>query len=203
MLQVCEGDSVMRKSAWVVTLALVSAVAIDGTIAARQTQGVNPTGAAVLAFKERVAEYVKVHKQADAQVPSLTETKDPAKISQREKALGDAIRQLRAGARPGDVFLEEVRPVLVKVIRDDFAQRSATDRKALIQELPPSVKLVVNMTYPTSLPLATVPAKLLRELPDLPPELEYRIVGRHLLLRDVKGNIVVDFVRDVVPTIPS
>lgn len=193
----------MRKSAWVVMLALVTTVAIAGTIAAEQAPGVNPTGAAVLAFKERVADYVQVHKQADGQVPSLTETKDPAKISAREKALGDAIRQLRAGAKPGDVFVEDVRPVLVKAIRDDFAKRSATDRKALVQELPPSVKLVVNMTYPSSLPLATVPAKLLRELPDLPPELEYRIVGRHLILRDVKGNIVVDFVRDVVPTIPS
>ena len=65
------------------------------------------------------------------------------------------------------------------------------------------MKLTVNMTYPSKLPLATVPAKLLRALPDLPPELEYRIVGRSLLLRDVKANIVVDFVRDAVPTIPS
>ena len=57
--------------------------------------------------------------------------------------------------------------------------------------------------YPTTLPLITVPAKLLRVLPQLPEELEYRILGRHLLLRDVKGNIVVDYVRDAVPTIPS
>ena len=44
---------------------------------------------------------------------------------------------------------------------------------------------------------------LLRKLPDLPPELEYRIVGRSLLLRDVKANLIVDILRDVVPTIPS
>jgi hypothetical protein len=81
--------------------------------------------------------------------------------------------------------------------------RSAADRKALVHELPRSLTLVVNMDYPTSLPLATFPGKLLRTLPDLPPELEDRIVGRHLILRDVKANIVVDFVRDVVPTIPS
>jgi hypothetical protein len=59
------------------------------------------------------------------------------------------------------------------------------------------------MTYPSSLPLGTVPARLLRELPDLPPELEYRIVARHLILRDAKANIIVDFIRNAVPTIPS
>jgi hypothetical protein len=59
------------------------------------------------------------------------------------------------------------------------------------------------MTYPTTLPLVTVPAKLLRALPELPDGLEYRILGRHLILRDVKANLIVDFVRDAVPTIPS
>jgi hypothetical protein len=195
----------MRQSAWVAVavLALVSPSAMPGLSAARQAPAVNPTGAAVLAFKQRLDDYVKVHKRADAQVPSLSETSDPAKISQREVALGEAIRALRAGAKPGDVFCEEVRPVLIKAVREDFAERSVTDRKAIVHELPANLPLTVNMTYPSKLPLATVPAKLLRALPDLPPELEYRIVGRHLILRDVKANIVVDFVRDVVPTIPS
>jgi hypothetical protein len=194
----------MRQSAGVAVavLALVSPFVTPGSSAAGQASAVNPTGAAVLVFKQRVDEYVKVHKKADSQVPSLTETSDPTKIAHREVALGEAIRALRVGVKPGDVFSEEVRPVLIKAIREDFAQRSATDRKALVQELPP-MTLTVNMTYPSKLPLATVPAKLLRALPDLPPELEYRIVGRHLILRDVKANIVVDFVRDVVPTIPS
>jgi hypothetical protein len=59
------------------------------------------------------------------------------------------------------------------------------------------------MTYPTELPLATFPARLLAKLPDLPPELEYRIVGRHIVLRDVTANVVVDVARNIVPTIPS
>jgi hypothetical protein len=192
----------MTTSAWLGALALAGTAAIP-TVAAHQAAPVNPAGAAVLAFQQRLADYVKVHKEAEGKVPDLSETKDPAKIAQREVALGRTIRELRASAKPGDVFCDEVRPVLTRVIRDDFAERSAADRKALVQELPASVKLTVNMTYPTTLPLATVPAKLLRALPDLPPELEYRIVGRHLLLRDVKGNIVVDFIRDAVPTIPT
>jgi hypothetical protein len=36
-------------------------------------------------------------------------------------------------------------------------------------------------------------------LPVLPEELEYRLVARHLALVDVRANIVVDVVRDVLP----
>ena len=67
------------------------------------------------------------------------------------------------------------------------------------------MKVDINTVYPTTLPLADVPGgALLRKLPDLPPELEYRIIGRSLILRDVKANLIVDILRDVVPIpIPS
>ena len=169
----------------------------------RQEQRVNPTGAAVQAFQKAVADYVKVHNEAESKVPALSETKDPAKISAREAALGVAIKALRAAAKPGDIFVPEVQPVFIEAVKQDFSTRTATDRKAMIEELPKQMALSVNMVYPTTLPLATFPAKLLRSLPDLPPELEYRIVGRTLILRDVKANLVVDFLRNVVPTIPS
>lgn len=94
-------------------------------------------------------------------------------------------------------------PYFVKIVQDDFKKRSAADRKALVHELPRGAKVAINTMYPTTLPLITFPAALLRALPDLPPELEYRIVGRHLLLRDVKANLIVDALYDVVPTIPT
>jgi len=161
---------------------------------------VNPTGAAVHAFQQKVADYVKLHNEAESKVPNLAETDDPAKIAAREVALGQAIRQMRAGARSGDVFVAEFRPILVALVRRDFADRPRGDRQALVEDQPKVMALEVNMTYPPTIPLATFPGKLLRSLPDLPPELEYRIVGRHLILRDIKANIVVDFVRDALPT---
>ena len=57
----------------------------------------------------------------------------------------------------------------------------------------------INEPYPTTLPLATVPPTLLMKLPTLPPELEYRFLGRHLILRDIKANLIVDYIPDVVP----
>jgi hypothetical protein len=35
-------------------------------------------------------------------------------------------------------------------------------------------------------------------LPKLPPELEYRIIGKNLIIRDVDANIIVDFVPNAI-----
>jgi hypothetical protein len=146
---------------------------------------------------------MKVHNEAESKVPSLKKTDDPAEISKREHALAEMIMTLRANAPASEIFVKEYQPYFIKIVQDDFASRSAADRKALVQELPRNLKVDVNTIYPTTIPLITFPAGLLRKLPDLPPELEYRIVGRHLILRDVKANLIVDVLRDVVPTIPT
>jgi hypothetical protein len=165
--------------------------------------GVNAQGTATLEFQKRIAAYMKVHNEAESKVPNLKRTDDPKEISEREKALAQMIMTLRAGAKIGDIFAPEYQPYFIKIVRDDFAGRSAKDRKAIIDELPAKMKVDVNTVYPTTQPLATFPPVLLRKLPDLPPELEYRIVARSLILRDVKANLIVDILRDVVPTIPS
>ena len=186
------------------TLALLLVpVVTPGLPPAPQPAPANPIGMAVLGFKQRVGDYVKIHNEAESKVPKLKETNDPAKVHDREVALGAMIKSLRAGAKEGELFGTDFRAVLAREVRKDFRSRSATDRKALIQELPAKLKLAVNMTYPPDLPLATFPARLLQKLPALPEELEYRIVGRNLVLRDVTANVIVDIARNIVPTIPS
>jgi hypothetical protein len=166
-------------------------------------QAVNAQGAAALEFKKRIDAYMKIHNEAEGKVPSLKKTDDPQEISDREKALGQMIMTLRANAQPGEIFAPDYQPYFIKIVQDDFKARSAADRKALINELPAKMKVDVNTVYPTTIPLATFPPALLGKLPNLPSDLEYRIVGRSLLLRDVKANLIVDVLRDVVPTIPS
>lgn len=166
-------------------------------------QPVNAQGVAALEFRKRVDAYVRIHNDAEGKVPNLKRTDDPQEIADREKALANTIMTLRANAQPGEIFAPEYQPYFIKIVQDDFATRSAADRKALISELPKNLKVDINTVYPTTQPLETFPPALLRKLPDLPPELEYRIVGRSLILRDVKANLIVDILRDVVPTIPS
>jgi len=165
--------------------------------------GVNAQGAATLEFKKRIDAYLKIHNEAEGKVPNLKKTDDPKEISDRQAALAKMIMTLRAGAQPGDIFAPDYQPYFIKIVQDDFKTRSAADRKALVNELPAKIKIDINTEYPTAIPLETFPPVLLRKLPDLPPELEYRIVNKSLILRDVKANLIVDILRGVVPTIPS
>jgi len=170
---------------------------LPATTAAPDGQPVTP---AILAFHKHLEAYMTVHKEADGKVPSLKRTDDPVEISTREKGLAEMIMTLRAGAQEGVVFAPDVQTHFRTIITEDFAKRSLADRRALVHELPKGAKVSVNVIYPTTIPLLTFPAALLQKLPDLPPELEYRIVGRHLLLRDVKANLIVDVLRDAIPT---
>lgn len=173
--------------------ATTASVAPDG-------QPLNAMGAAILAFHKHLEIYMKLHNEAQAKVPNLKRTDDPAEISGREQALAEMIMTLRAGAQEGVVFAPDVQTHFRTIIQEDFGKRSLADRRALMHELPQGVKVSVNVIYPTTLPLITFPAALLQKLPALPPELEYRIVGRHLILRDVKANLIVDVLRDAIPT---
>jgi hypothetical protein len=57
----------------------------------------------------------------------------------------------------------------------------------------------VNAAYPDSAPLSTVPPTLLLRLPKLPKEVEFRFVGRDLVLYDAYADLIVDFVPNAMP----
>lgn len=170
-----------------------------GHAATAQEPAVNEYGAAVKAFRDRLDAYLELHKKAASTVPPLKETDDPSKLASRAQAIGEAVRQARAGAQAGDVFGKELAPRIRRVIRKDWASRAAADRKGLLEEIPAGSVAEVNASYPSAKPLGTFPASLLSELPPLPEEIEYRFVGRHLILRDVKANIIVDVLTNVLP----
>jgi hypothetical protein len=60
------------------------------------------------------------------------------------------------------------------------------------------VVLKVNATYPPDTPLPTTPPQVLMNLPKLPEQLEYRIIGKNMIIRDVEANIIVDFVPNAI-----
>lgn len=162
-------------------------------------EAVNAQGLAIKGFLDRTGQYVALHKKVAGTVPPLRETDDAAKVAAREQALGDAIAAARTGAALGDVFGADFGPIAKRAVRMDWAERAPADRRALLADLPAKMSFRVNMRYPPALPLLTMPPRLLAELPRLPEELEYRFLGRHLILRDTKANIVVDAIVDALP----
>ncbi len=101
---------------------VVASLVTAGPATAQPEQRVNAYGAAVKAFRDRVDAYLAVHKKAAETVPALKETDDPTKLTSREQALGEAIRQARAGAKAGDIFGADLTPRIRDVIRKDWAQ---------------------------------------------------------------------------------
>ena len=181
------------------TLLVLGLTFLSVGAAVPQEAPANPLAQSMANFKKRVDDYMKLRGGVTKKVPEVRETGDPAKISAREKALGQAIAMARPTARPGDVFGEDMSVHLKSILAEDWKARSPADRKALFEEIPKGLQLKVNQVYPTTLPLVSVPAKLLARLPTLPEELEYRLVDRHLLLRDRDANLIIDVLSNVWP----
>jgi len=59
--------------------------------------------------------------------------------------------------------------------------------------------LKVNDRYPDNIPLSTMPPQVLEPLPKLDEEMEYRFLGKHLVLLDTHAHLVVDFTGNVLP----
>ena len=148
-----------------VVLAIVATVTACATVAIYaqpETQRVNAYGAAVKAFRDRADAYLAVQKKAAEGVPPLKETSDPTKLTAREQALGEAIRQARAGAKPGDIFGAELSTHIRNVVRKDWAKRSAADKAGLIHDVPPGYLADVNSTYSQTCLWGRFPRRCLR-----------------------------------------
>jgi hypothetical protein len=165
------------------------------------------TEAVIKDFKDRVERYWEIHKKAEAAAPAIDKKKeDPSAILEHEKALYAGIRAVRANAAEGDIFSPPVQKTFVAVINQELSSGKGKQAREIIlgegnpknPESPAKINLVVNGKYPSHAPLSTVPPSVLLTLAKLPEGLEYRFVGRHLILYDSKANLIVDILRNAI-----
>ena len=161
---------------------------------------VDPSAALVSDFQNRVAEYIKLRKQAAGPLERLKPTNAAEKITAHEETLAERIRNARSGVKPGAIFAPpiaaEFRRLIAQVLNSPEGPKI---RKSLRDAEPVQVKLVVNSDYPRSSPFPATPPTLLLNLPKLPKELEYRVIGHALILRDADANLIVDFIPNAIP----
>ena len=180
-------------------LGLTGAAAVQ--LRAGTQDRVNPDAQVLADFQKRIADYMEVRATAKKGGPPLKETSDPAAIQAAQQSLAEAIRTARGDARAGDIFTPEIRRKFRQLMYPEVKGAGAAHTKAAMKEdAPPpgSVRLKVNATYPETAPLPTVPPNILQNLPKLPEQLEYRVVGKHLILRDVDANVIVDFIPNAI-----
>jgi hypothetical protein len=149
--------------------------------------------AATAVFQTRVNEYVTMHRMLEGPLPTLEVSTDMRKVQAAMDALAVRIQAARKDARQGDIFTEAVAPTFRRriascLVRADLEAILADQRYG--QQGQPAPR--VNAVWPVRVPFDIVPPQLLAALPRLPPELQYRIIGRSLVLWDHHANLIVD-----------
>ncbi len=173
----------------------ISSIHAGAAVVASVQEKVNPNAQVQQDFKKRVDEYVELHKRFEKQAPPLKKKEDPATIKASQETLANSIRAARANAKQGEIFTPDIANLIRHLMYPEVkGPEGAATKKMMKEDAPPAVPLKVNAEYPDSAALPTVPPNLLANLPKLPEELEYRIVGKTLILRDVHANIIVDFI---------
>ncbi|HXD21304.1 MAG TPA: hypothetical protein VN654_30060 [Vicinamibacterales bacterium] len=81
-----------------------------------------------------------------------------------------------------------------KAVKADVKEELKENAEEQEEEGGKPIVLKVNAMYPPDSPLPSTPPQILMSLPKLPEQLEYRLVGKTLIIRDVEANIIVDFV---------
>jgi hypothetical protein len=161
-------------------------------------------------FQRSVAEYVVLHQLQEHEVQPVLVPPDIGQIQRAVRALQIRIQVARVTARPGDIITPEVARMFRRRIATCLTPEQwkavladqASDEEGEPVESPP---LYVNMEWPEQVPFDFVPPQLLQSLPRLPQGLQYRIIGRSLVLWDHHANLIVDFLPGAfVPTsVPS
>lgn len=174
------------------------AAAFVGVMPARASQATEPVDrvAALRVFHQRVEDYAVLHRRLEGPLPPLTTTRDMRKNYRAQQLLANAIRKERPNARQGNIFSPEIASAFRTIIAAALHGRDVETFLTELQSEHPEVhhiRPVVNAPLPDE---ATheMPIVLLRALPLLPQDVEYRIVNHDLALWDIHANLVVDYV---------
>jgi hypothetical protein len=193
-------SKVLAKTAGPLVAGVLAAwiIAPPSAAAQKDAETVNPHAARLHGFAERLDAYVALKKKLEAGLRQPQPSDRTTAVEQHRTELAERIKEARRGAKQGDLF-GDAQPIVKEIIAKDAENRGARDKYAAMQEVPAHSPPAVDTPYPEKAPLATVPPLILVNLPRLPDGLEYRFMGRDLVLRDQAANLIVDFVPGAVP----
>ena len=163
-------------------------------------QGVDPDQAAFRAFNDAVARYMALQEKIRTEVTGLTPNSTAKQLTDASDRLAAAIRRARPRAAQGDFFDKEATRVIRQRISDELSSPASTVTiESIDDESPQLTRPAIHLRFPEASELATMPPSILKLLPPLPNGLEYRIMGEYLVLRDVGGALILDFIPGAVP----
>ena len=177
-----------------VASALIAAAALVAPAASAQERW--PWTDGVTQFLQAADAYTLMHRRLERQLPPLAMNANPATVSLAIDTMAAAIRAERRDAAPGDLFNPAVRATIRTRIGEALRAHDLTAADVLAAERDAGIDtgaadLHVNGTFPWALS-SRMFSCVLAVLPPLPPELQYRMIGRDLVLIDVHASLIVD-----------
>ena len=170
--------------------------------AAVTVQSAEVSAPEVAEFQKRAQAYVAIHKKVEAGIAPLPNDATPAQIESALVQLSQGIVKARAAAKAGDIFQPAMQAWVRKTLERAFSGSDGKDlRASILDENPIGAAVRVNGPYPDSIPLSTMPPKVIAALPRLPEELEFRFVGDRLILFDHHAHLIVDYVDRALPMV--
>jgi hypothetical protein len=179
----------------VTTVALVL-LAQGSAVTARQKPATNADAALLADFRDRVDKYVELRNKADDSAPPLKKTPEPAEIRAAQNALTERVGAARSGAKHGDIFTPAITAHFRRLLHPELKDKA--NQQLIKDDNPGNFPFKVNAPYPEKEPLSTVPPTILASLPQLPKDIEYRFVGNHLILRDGRANLIIDYIPNAI-----
>lgn len=156
--------------------------------------------AAVKRFEGRVKDYMKLRNAVKAKLPKLSKDATPQQIESYRENLEAAVRNTRTGAKRGDIFNHDGSDHIRRTLKTNFVGRDRIElREIVFDGETAGVKVRVNYPYPEPVEFVEMPATVLLNLPQLPPEVKYRFVGRNLLLIDEDIGLILDYMTNALP----
>ena len=181
---------------------LLGGVLASAVVVAAQPE-TNPTAAALAAFTKQVNAYMDLHKKIEGEVPDVKKGATPAEVHGVRKGWRSGSRRRAPRPNRATSLRRTCTPVFKKIFADYYQRRSGREIRLLFDEVP-NFKPAVNMTYPAGLaPKANFPPRLALTMPQLPDELEYRLVADNLVMRDSEANLIIDYIPNIVPSSPK
>lgn len=160
-----------------------------------------PAEAAALAeFKDAITKYMALRRGLRNEVAGPVKDSTSSQVTNASDALAGAIQRARHNAQVGSIFSQPAAAVIKRRVADAVRTENLVPVLADIDDegkAGPMPK--IHLRLPVSAQMATMPPSLLKVLPPLPKELEYRILGRYLILRDVDASLIIDYIPAAVP----
>jgi hypothetical protein len=156
---------------------------------------------AVTEFEARIADYAALHSKLEASLSALPDKATPEQIDKHQRDMVALIQKARINAKPGEFFTPGMVTLAKEASTATVDGPDGDEIEASIMDENPGALLSVNVNdrYPEGVPVTTMPIELLDTLPKLGEKLEYRFLGKRLILLDTCCQIVLDVTPNVLP----